>query len=242
MVWSSVHVSTLIEEYQKYPCLYAIKHPLYQKRKMEKAIKSGAGVDCVYVPSLWYFEKNSYLTEHVTPRPSKSNLDACEEQESHNVLSPIIRERKNKNTIHIVEDVQEYEDQNNLSQISCDDETKDSENEQYEEIIIETTMDEVHGFQQEDNNFQNQSTPQNKKQKMNKKPSESAEQNVMKDASKAHNDITNAIKSASQETNSAEDMYGKLVAERLKSITDRRKRVRAQQDIDAILYQYLIDD
>nr|XP_023024980.1 uncharacterized protein LOC111513051 [Leptinotarsa decemlineata] len=171
MVWSSAHISTLIEEYQKYPCLYAVKHPLHrnrnaranaltkicevlcelrpettieeiktkfsslrttflsEKRKMEKAIKSGAGVDCVYVPSLWYFEKISYLTEHVTPRPSKSNLDACEEQESHNVLSPIIRERKNKNTIHLVEDVQEYVDQNNLLQISCD-ETKDSKNEQ----------------------------------------------------------------------------------------------------------------
>lgn len=64
----------------------------------------------------------------------------------------------------------------------------------------------------------------------------------MKDASKALHDITNALKTAPQETHSAEDMYGKLVTERLKSITDLRKRLRAQQEIDVILYQYLIDD
>lgn len=103
MVWSSEHVSTLIEEYQKYPCLYAIKHPLYhnrnarvnaltkicevlcevrpkttveeikvkfsslrttflsEKRKMEKAIKSGAGVDCVSIKIQEYRDMLIYL-------------------------------------------------------------------------------------------------------------------------------------------------------------------------------------
>lgn len=46
----------------------------------------------------------------------------------------------------------------------------------------------------------------------------------MKTASNALHDITNAIKNAPQEIHSAEDIYGELVAERLKSIADLRKK------------------
>lgn len=72
-----------------------------------------------------------------------SNLDTCEEQESQNILSPVMGQSQNKtrNAISLIEDEEEYGDENNLTQSSYDYETQDGESDQYEEIIIETTRD-----------------------------------------------------------------------------------------------------
>lgn len=83
------------------------------------------------------------MNEHVTPRLSMSNLDTCEEQESQTILSPIMgqSQSKTRNAIPLIEDEEEYGDENKLTQSSYDYETQDDENDQYEEIIIETTRD-----------------------------------------------------------------------------------------------------
>ncbi|CAG9814712.1 unnamed protein product [Phaedon cochleariae] len=119
MNWTAEHVLALIEEYQKFPCLYAVENILYhnrvaraealeyiknalivlrpclkteeiksefnslrttylaEKRKYDKAKKSGAGRDFVYEPSLWYYHHMAFLNEHVVIRQSVSNMEAA---------------------------------------------------------------------------------------------------------------------------------------------------------------------
>ncbi|XP_044744758.1 uncharacterized protein LOC123306703 [Coccinella septempunctata] len=112
MSWSRDQVSLLIEEYHKYPCLYAVKSPMYRNkharntaieaieaslktlrpsvtsqeikskfqalktnfmnehRKHVQSMKSGAGQDEIYIPSLWYFNSMKFIIDHVDVRPS----------------------------------------------------------------------------------------------------------------------------------------------------------------------------
>ncbi|XP_044749767.1 uncharacterized protein LOC123310365 [Coccinella septempunctata] len=112
MSWSRDQVSLLIEEYHKYPCLYAVKSPMYKNeharntaieaieaslktlrpsvtsqeikskfqalktnflnehRKHVQSMKSGAGQDEIYIPSLWYFNSMKFIVDHVDVRTS----------------------------------------------------------------------------------------------------------------------------------------------------------------------------
>ena len=45
-----------------------------EKKKVENSIKSGAGTDEIYTPSLWYFGIFEFLGDQDIPRHSSSNL------------------------------------------------------------------------------------------------------------------------------------------------------------------------
>lgn len=54
---------------------------VYRKEvsKVNKSIKSGAGEDEVYKPSLWYFDLLHFLYDQETPRQSRNTMDENEE-------------------------------------------------------------------------------------------------------------------------------------------------------------------
>lgn len=45
-----------------------------EQKKVDNSKKSGAGIDDVYVPSLWYYDRLHFLRDQETPRTSQSNL------------------------------------------------------------------------------------------------------------------------------------------------------------------------
>lgn len=45
-----------------------------EQKKVENSKKSGAGINDVYVPSLWYYDKLHFIRDQETPRTSQSNL------------------------------------------------------------------------------------------------------------------------------------------------------------------------
>ncbi|VEN45120.1 unnamed protein product [Callosobruchus maculatus] len=115
MSWSNEQTSLLIELYETYKCLYAIKHPDYhnkhkrsaaikaivealkvgrptateqdvqkkflglrttyahERRKVLDSLRSGMGEDEVYRPTLWYYDKMSFLNDHLQIRSSRSS-------------------------------------------------------------------------------------------------------------------------------------------------------------------------
>ncbi|KAF5275500.1 hypothetical protein FQR65_LT16633 [Abscondita terminalis] len=151
MSWSWNEVNRLIEEFQKYPCLYATKSANYKNkharitalnnikqaletfkpeisitdikgkfhalkctfltehRKHEASLSSGAGGDTVYTPTLWYFDKISFILEHQTPRQSTDSYSLINETET-----------ESQNEIEDDDVVMEYEiqDDNTLKVIS----------------------------------------------------------------------------------------------------------------------------
>lgn len=46
-----------------------------EQKKIEDSKRSGAGIDDIYTPSLWYFYLFDFLGDQDTPRNSSSNLD-----------------------------------------------------------------------------------------------------------------------------------------------------------------------
>ena len=72
-------------------------HHRREMRLVEKSRKSGAGIDDVYIPRLWCFDKLSFLNDGDTIRPSLSKIDNAtndtaekhSDHEVHMVCAPV---------------------------------------------------------------------------------------------------------------------------------------------------------
>ena len=55
---------------------------VYRKElgKLNKSIRSGAGDEDVYKPTLWYFDLFGFLSDHETPRESTNTMDEDSEE------------------------------------------------------------------------------------------------------------------------------------------------------------------
>ncbi|CAG5000232.1 unnamed protein product [Parnassius apollo] len=53
-----------------------------EQKKVENSKKSGAGINYVYVPSLWYYDKLHFIRDQETTRTSQSNLTKESTEES----------------------------------------------------------------------------------------------------------------------------------------------------------------
>ncbi|KAF5298952.1 hypothetical protein FQR65_LT09501 [Abscondita terminalis] len=47
---------------------------LNECRKHEQSLKSGAGDDDIYYPTIWYYERMFFIRDHNIPRPGKDNI------------------------------------------------------------------------------------------------------------------------------------------------------------------------
>ncbi|KAF5271422.1 hypothetical protein FQR65_LT17618 [Abscondita terminalis] len=255
MLWTTESVGILIDEYQKYPCLYIIKHPLYhnrnsrteglkniseivnsvrpgttieeiktkwsslrstyiaEKRKYENSLKSGSGTDYVYKPSLWYFDRMSFLNEHVAARPSTSSFSMENMSPSSSITSGDI--------------------------IICDEEGVELDCN--EEAILSDDVSIVSDHNYQKSNACVQPSRPSKRQKM----SSNLENSVLENASTALKAISQQINSGdkSNETQKTDiTLFGELVAARLQNIKNKKNQLRVQFEIDQIIYKYLLDD
>lgn len=69
---------------------------VYRKElaKVNKSIRSGAGEDEIYKPSLWYFDLLHFLNDQETPRPSRNTMDESEESVNCDESSQLVRKKK----------------------------------------------------------------------------------------------------------------------------------------------------
>lgn len=69
---------------------------VYRKElaKVNKSIRSGAGEDEIYKPSLWYFDLLHFLNDQETPRPSRNTMDEIEESANCDESSEQVRKEK----------------------------------------------------------------------------------------------------------------------------------------------------
>lgn len=60
---------------------------VYKKElaKVNNSLKSGAGADDVYKPSLWYFDLLHFLNNQDSARPARSTMDDGDEERSQDV-------------------------------------------------------------------------------------------------------------------------------------------------------------
>ncbi|KAF5305357.1 hypothetical protein FQR65_LT18710 [Abscondita terminalis] len=104
MSWSREQCQLLIEEVQKYPCLYAVKSPHYKNKHARQTalehiqeslqlikpnvsigdikakfngLKSNFQVGLIYTPTIWYFKMMFFLLDHVQVR---SAIDSMAEE------------------------------------------------------------------------------------------------------------------------------------------------------------------
>ncbi|PSN42036.1 hypothetical protein C0J52_12277 [Blattella germanica] len=76
---------------------------VYRKElaKVNKSIRSGAGEDEIYKPSLWYFDLLHFLNDQETPRPSRNTMDESEESVNCDESSQLVEDDVQETVIDI---------------------------------------------------------------------------------------------------------------------------------------------